>query len=424
MTRMNMLSRLARTGWLWLVALLVLPAAAGAFEAGVGVHVGLGWYDAERVRALTAELPISSMRDELPWSEVETADGRFEVTDAVRRIDALVDLLQSRQQSLVLILGYGHPRHTPNGLVDSQAARQAFGRYAQWVAQRYGKRVKYFEVWNEWNAGMGSTLQPRPEGKVDDYVALLRHVYPLIKAQAPQAKVLGAGIAGTGQSWLKDFVRLGGLASLDGLSVHPYVHFKRHEGLPELSIDWLDWAHGLVAQNSRRELPFYVTEIGWPASEGAEGYAEQRVAAYLTRFYALAATRPWIAGAWWYTLLDDGDDPKDKEHRFGLVPRPAGAAPRLAFESLRNMAEWTRQGRSWREEKIGGGRRVVRFEAGQPHALVWSERLSSRMVIRADGPVKARPYELSVDTSRADTPLMISEYPSELTSPQPFKLLD
>lgn len=410
--------------WIGLCLAAWLPLAAGAFETGVGVHVGLGWYDAEKVRELTAELPVSSVRDELPWSEVETADGRFEVTAAVRRIDALVELLQSRQQSLVLILGYGHPRHTPNGLVDTPGARQAFGRYAQWVAQRYGKRVKYFEVWNEWNAGMGSTLRPRPEGKVGDYVALLRHAYPIIKAQAPQSKVLGAGIAGTGQSWFKDFVRLGGLDSLDGLSVHPYVHFKRHEGLPELSIAWLDWARALVLQNTKRELPFYVTEIGWPASEGAEGYDEQRVAAYLTRFYALAATRPWIGGVWWYTLLDDGDDPKDKEHRFGLVPRTAGAAHRPAFESLRHMAEWARQGRQWREEASSNGRRVVRFETDQSNALVWSERLSSRVVIQAEGTVKARPYELSVDTSQAATPLVVSEYPSVLTSARPFRLRD
>ena len=46
------------------------------------------------------------------------------------------------------------------------------------------------------------------------------------------------------------------------------------------------------------------------------------------------------------------------------------------------------------------------------------------MVIRAEGPVKARPYELTVDTTRSPTPLMVSEYPSVLTSPQPFKLLD
>lgn len=418
-----------RQHWMaWLFWACWLPATGWALETGVGVHVGLGWYDTERVRALTADLPVSSMRDELPWSEVETADGELRVTDAVRRIDALVDLLQSRQQSLVLILGYGHPRHTPNGLVDSAAGRQAFGRYAQWVARRYGTRVRYYEVWNEWNAGMGSTLQPRPEGKVEDYVALLRHVYPLIKAEAPQSKVLGLGQAGTAQKFFKDFIRLKGLASLDGLSVHPYVHFHRQEGLPELAIDWLDWAHALVRQNTKRELLFYVTEIGWPASEGVEGYPEQRVAAYLTRFYAMAAARPWIAGIWWYTLLDDGDDPTDKEHRFGLVPRGGPERqPRPAFESLRAMATWAREGSGWQEEKRSNQRRVVRFTArGERHALVWSERVSSPMSVRGNGTLQVRAPGLAPAASAPDTSstLTVSEFPSVLVSPQPFQLAD
>jgi polysaccharide biosynthesis protein PslG len=43
--------------------------------------------------------------------------------------------------------------------------------------------------------------------------------------------------------------------------------------------------------------------------------------------------RPWVAGVWFYELQDGGDDPANREHRFGLLRRdgsekPAGCALR------------------------------------------------------------------------------------------------
>jgi len=75
----------------------------------------------------------------------------------------------------------------------------------------------------------------------------------------------------------------------------------------------------------------YVTEIGWPTSTGQCGVPDAVAAAYLQRFMLLAAARPWIAGVWWYDLFDDGNDPGNRENRFGLAaknhsPKPAYGA--------------------------------------------------------------------------------------------------
>ena len=82
-----------------------------------------------------------------------------------------------------------------------------------------------------------------------------------------------------------------------------------------------------------RERPIYVTEMGYPAFTGRGGVSPETVAAYLTRFMLLAAARPHVAGVWWYCLRDQGTDPGNKEHAFGVLDaswrvKPAGVALR------------------------------------------------------------------------------------------------
>ena len=104
-------------------------------------------------------------------------------------------------------------------------------------------------------------------------------------------------------------------------------------GTPEQAIAWLDQVKALLDQYSpSRPVPVYVTEIGWPTSKGQCGIPPATAAAYLQRFMLLAATRPWIAGVWWYDLFDDGDDPGSREQRFGLAAKDR--SPKPAYNAL------------------------------------------------------------------------------------------
>ncbi len=86
-----------------------------------------------------------------------------------------------------------------------------------------------------------------------------------------------------------------------------------------------------LAVAAGRPLPVYVTEMGYPAYAGKGGVTPEVAAAYLARFMLLASSRPYIAGVWWYCLRDQGRDPANKEHHFGVLdwslePKPAAAA--------------------------------------------------------------------------------------------------
>jgi polysaccharide biosynthesis protein PslG len=191
-------------------------------------------------------------------------------------------------------------------------------------------RVDQFEVWNEWNIGLGSPTR-RP-GTAQAYVPVLRAAYQAVKAENPSAVVIGGAVAGIDDRWIEAFGEAGGFQYLDAFSVHPY-NYQQERPTPEADIEHLDALKARVDHFAPgRDLQIYVTEVGWPTHEGPHGSTEATEAANLQRFLLLAKSRSWIAGVWWYDLFDDGDNPHDKENRFGLLSHAGVGKP--AFEAL------------------------------------------------------------------------------------------
>jgi hypothetical protein len=172
--------------------------------------------------------------------------------------------------------------------------------------------------------------------------------------------------------WVEAFGSAGGFAYLDVFSVHPYV-FWTVKPMPNAPGDWR------ISQNLRRlyeqvsqlltqpayasdsfrpvpstpedamakldtlkstidrwapgrNLSVYVTEMGWPTNTAQYGVSEFTAAAYAQRFLLLARARSWIGGVWWYDLFDDGNDAREKEHRYGLLHQDG--APKPAFPAI------------------------------------------------------------------------------------------
>jgi len=353
-------------------------AAAGpepGFLLGVGTHAGTGRDSADGIQRYLARGDFGAIRDDLMWSRIERRAGEFRAGREVRELDRLVDAAWRAGRQVVLILAYGNTVAGVRGLPDSAAERASFAHYVRWAVTRYRDRVRYFEVWNEWNFGLGSGPKPWQPGSAGDYLLLLESVYPLIKSLAPESVVLGAGIAGTDSRWLREFVELGGPDLLDGISVHPYVHLKGRKGVPERSIGWLDKARATVAADARwASKHFYVTEIGWPNSTAPQGVPIETVADYLIRFTLLARTRSeWIRGVWWYELIDGGSRAGNNEHNFGLYRRRGEAKP--AAKALAQVVDLLARFPHWRELAVNGDARLVLArgdDGGGSCAALWS----------------------------------------------------
>jgi hypothetical protein len=277
---------------------------------------------------------VSGARFDMPWAQVEKVRGVYIVPP---RIAVLVDAALKVGIQPVLILAYSNPLYA-NDKPRNDEERLAFGRYAQWVVKAYAGRVRYFELWNEWETKVGGGTT----GSADDYVALARAVVPMIRAANPDAVLLSNGTSypGITSGWMDRFIALDAPRLFDGIALHPYTWHKRTGWSPEEAMKLVDG----VQMKLRRAKALaadhiYVTEFGYPSFRGALTTDPEVVADYLMRFMLLADARPWLKGVWWYSLRDQGRDPLDKEHGFGLFDfamniKPAGAAYQQANELL------------------------------------------------------------------------------------------
>jgi hypothetical protein len=302
-------------------------AAPPPFEFGVCIHLALGRSNANTVQRTMDGAGFTSFRDDVYWNRWEEKRGELHFPDAFLPIKQVADGLAQRGNSPLLILDFGNTFYDNGGQITSPEGIEAFSRYAEFAVRTFGESVNRYEVWNEWNTGFGS----RPKVTYGDptaYVNLLASTSAAVKRANPLATVVGGATAGIDLKWIRQFIAAGGLKHLDAFSVHSYTLYQ-YRNNPEGAIFGLDKLRGILAAASpQREIPVYVTEMGWPTNKGKFGVAEQDAAKYLVRFMMLARSRPWLKGVWWYDLIDDGDSDTASEQRFGLVrrniqPKPA-----------------------------------------------------------------------------------------------------
>jgi hypothetical protein len=364
--------------------------AQSRFQFGVCVHVGQN--KNSLAATLAAVQPLTSIRDEIFWHRMESKRGQLAYPDNLKDLDSLVSAVVAKGGRPLLILDYGNAAYDSEGLVTSPEAVAAFARYVHVVVRHFKGRVDQFEVWNEWNIGMGSPHRPRPRGSPAQYIELLRAAYQAVKAENDSAVVVGGAVSGTDDGWIDSFGGRGGFGYLDAFSVHPYVFSaigsfslsqRPARGTPEWAMQWLDGLKARVDRYSNgKRVPIYITEEGWPTHEGPDGVSEAVAAAYVQRFMLLAKSRPWIGGVWWYDLFDDGDNPHDKEARFGLLRKDG--SPKPAYRALVTIAPMLRSTRIPTLTTSPDGQITLtgQQDDGQKFAISWQTGAAPTLPVR------------------------------------------
>jgi len=362
---------------LWPATLLLLvpaftiwlqPAAmSGGFAVGVGTHD-----PSVEALELIHDAGISYLRDDIRWSQVEQTRHVYAIPD---EYDHFVDEALRNGVQPLLILCYGNKLYD-NGLYPtSQAAVEAFARFAEFVVRHFKNRVQYYEVWNEWNVGTG-VADDIFYGDPVPYVALLKKVYLRLKPLDPEITIIGGVISGNGirNGWMEAACKSGLLNYLDGISFHPYCYgAPGGERLPETGLmSRIRQNDEIIRRYQKRNTPVFLTEVGWPTHEGQNGSSPQDEARFLARSFLMVRTLPFVKGLWWYDFSDDGFDRNDPEANFGIVTHNLTQKP--AYLAMRDVCRLFAEAQYSGQLDANPNIRIMKFTrvSGEVSWVVWS----------------------------------------------------
>jgi hypothetical protein len=247
-------------------------------------------------------------RMDLFWGAVERKRGVYDFST----YDRLYVHLEKSGVRPLFILDYGNDLYQ-KGAPTTPEARAAFARFAAAAARHFAKKPVVWEIWNEPN--LGQFWQPKPDAS--EYAALAIDAAKAIRAADPKAAIVAPGSSGFPWEFFETMFRAGLLQHIDGVSVHPY-----RGTAPETAAD--DYARLRVlivryAPKGREALPIISSEWGYSTYD-VGGVSEEKQAAYLCRMW-LTNLASGVNLSIFYDWRNDGDDPKEAEHRFGTVAR-------------------------------------------------------------------------------------------------------
>ncbi|REJ06469.1 hypothetical protein DY023_06125 [Microbacterium bovistercoris] len=302
---------------------IVTPTPAGAVSPdsfyGVGMH--FGWQDVATEDALLETMALvgwGSTRSDAYWSSIEKSAG-------VYSFDNYVGTRGTRKAAslgITTTLNWmrDNPLYDGGKTPSTLEGLAAYAAYATASAQYYAQFGSSFSVYNEYNStgfnngGCGITA--------DCYYKMLSTTYDAVKSVAPDTTVLGPTSAGFSLPFAQRLIELGGLDKLDVYSANNYGYHEPGQApetgsygtdLPVLA-DMIDQADG------DRDIPFWITETG--SATNTAGVTEEQQAERIVRAQVLAMAAG-VDKLLIYDALDDGDDPTEREQRFGQFRRPA-----------------------------------------------------------------------------------------------------
>ncbi|MBI3292304.1 MAG: hypothetical protein HYZ73_05795 [Elusimicrobia bacterium] len=323
--------------------------------------------DLDKAQALNARW----IRLWIAWNEIEEKRGRFNFSELDRQVRAL-----SARGFGILAVVMGAPRYAcrvtnpPKGF-DFHACPPKLPEYRQFLrtlVTRYGKQIKYWEIWNEPNDATFWWPRPNPQ----EYAELLKVAYQTIKGTDPSAKVLiaavgpipdeqGDEIEGHEEYYpfmafaQKAFTVLDGHDAFDIATLHPYrfpkgplepVTIQLADGTrqPVTFKDELLAYKSLLDQSGRRDDKVWITEIGWLANDDSHDrsqlVSERQQAEFLQQTYlSVINSRElgFVESIFWFALKDLSQQfVPDTERFYGLVKENGVAKP--AFEAYRRLA--------------------------------------------------------------------------------------
>ena len=266
----------------------------------------------KRTLEMVREMGAPWIVEYFPWAYVEAQPGRYDWTHS----DQVIDHANRQGLRVIARLGYvpqwARPADTSPLYLDEERFAD-FGRFAARFVERYRGKVDYVIIWNEPNLALEWGYEPPDPGK---YVAMLRTVYPLIKAANPEVQVLAGALAPTlappgSEAGMDDLIFLqrmydaGAAPFFDILAIHAYGwHFDPDAPADPVVINFrrTELLRAIMERNGDGAKPAMITEGGWnDHPRWTRAVRPGQRIAHTLRAYDIAAQEwPWLeAVAFW-----------------------------------------------------------------------------------------------------------------------------
>ncbi len=307
---------------------------------------------------LAKEAGFGFVRMDLFWDRVEKSAGHYDFSG----YDLLLNALDARGMGALFILDYANPLYydgpgvfNPHWGPQTASTRSAYAKFAAAAAQHYSGRPVSLEVWNEPNADKFWAPSANPV----DYRLLADATLKAVKGKTADVPVVVGATSGCDASFLDQAFALQSLNAVDAVSIHPY-----RTSSPETFLqDRLLVEEVLRRRTLRDDIPLYSGEWGysstWFGGRTASAWKTQAVQAVRMILSNILSGVPKTV---WYDLQDDGSNPLDAEHNFGLLT-DGTPSPKPAYNAIKTLSGFL-PGRdadppvnSWRVSAVdtGGG---------------------------------------------------------------------
>ncbi len=248
---------------------------------------------------------VKWVRMDFKWDETEREAGKYDFS----AYDRLMDSLKPFDIRALFILDYGNPLYDDGRPPRADATRLAFARWAVAAARHFSGRGIIWETYNEPNNQM--FWQPRTD--VNEYAALALVVARAFRASVPNEVLIGPAVGEMDFAFLEGCFKAGLLEYWPAVSVHPYLRSN-----PEPVADDYRRLRALLQTYSPAGKHVEIYSGEWGYSSAWQDMNDEKQGQYLARQWLINIAND-IPLSIWYDWRDDGADPKNPEHHFGMV---------------------------------------------------------------------------------------------------------
>ncbi|WP_445506440.1 cellulase family glycosylhydrolase [Niallia sp. 03190] len=273
---------------------------------GVNIHFTGSPFDIKLIK----DGGFNFVRMDLSWPAVESSKNEYDFKNS--GYDKLTQSLINNGIRPYYVLNFGNKLYEQGNSIITQNGREAFLKFVNQASLRYKNKGIVWEIWNEPNR-KGWDVKPN----YDDYTILVKSVSKIIKRNDPSGIVVAPSLSGvTNESigWLTEVLNRGMLNYVDAISVHLY----RYESPETVSKDY-QFLRNLISKYTNKEVPIISGEWGYPIGKGWPelNFNENQQAIYAIRIF-LVNELNHIPISIWYDWKNDGGDPNNSEHNYGL----------------------------------------------------------------------------------------------------------